>query len=183
MDYREKLEKFSNKTPFELSSSKTPIDELPLNFDLSSGSKHPEDKSGGMITADTKLWVKFLDKWFKPYGRFDKLQILGMIELCHNDNEIISLMELLSATEVPYWLNIHQFGLPEKECLILIRYFQNNIPINLVCQWYPLKNDSENLEGVARYVFSDINWTNKKLFQISKNKWDSPDFEWYRLIY
>jgi hypothetical protein len=34
-----------------------------------------------------------------PYGRFNKSQILSMVDLCENDDQIVSLMELLSATK------------------------------------------------------------------------------------
>ena len=97
MTYEEKSEKFLSKDGRDAFMSKTPIEELPFRMEYGSSSHHPENKSG-MSTSDMKLWCKFLDgEWFKPYGGFRKEQIIQMIEICSNDNQIVSLMELLSA--------------------------------------------------------------------------------------
>lgn len=99
MDYQEKVKKFLAKSAREAFSSKTPIDELPLKMALGSSSAHPDSKSK-FRTADIVLWVKFLDgDWFRPYGRFDIAQINAMIDICKTDTQIVSLMELLSATK------------------------------------------------------------------------------------
>ena len=62
-----------------------------------SSTHHPE-KKGGMSTSDMKMWYK-LDNfdWFQPYGGFRMTQIMQMINVCNNEHQLISLMELLSA--------------------------------------------------------------------------------------
>lgn len=66
-----------------------------IYFDYGSSTGHPEYK--GMQTCDIKLWVKIDDnKWFRPYGSFDISQIQKMIDICRNEFQLVSLMELLS---------------------------------------------------------------------------------------
>ncbi len=82
--YKEKLEKFSNKSAMERFDTKTPRDFLPFKASLNA----------------VTLWCKFLDgEWFRPYGQFSEVQINKMIEICKNDQQIVCLMSLLSATE------------------------------------------------------------------------------------
>jgi hypothetical protein len=93
----EKTKKFLTKDPRQAHRTKTSIEELPLRMEYGSSTHHPERK-GGMSTSDIKLWIKFLDgDWFMPYGGFSKSQILHMLDVCENDNQIVSIMELLSA--------------------------------------------------------------------------------------
>ena len=99
MTLKEKMENFLAKDARQAHRTKTSIEELPLRIEYGSSTHHP-DRKGGMSTADIKLWVKFLDgDWFMPYGGFSKSQILNMLDVCENDNQIVALMELLSATK------------------------------------------------------------------------------------
>lgn len=67
-----------------------------IEFGYGSTTGHPDFK--GMQTCDIKLWVRLGNyEWFKPYGNFNESQIVQMIDLCHNNYQVVSLMELLSA--------------------------------------------------------------------------------------
>ena len=97
MTFEEKLKKFSGKNARERFYSKTPIKELPIKMGSGSSTHHPEAE-GGFTTCDFKFWLKFLDSdWFIPYDFGTRKQILALIDVCANDNQIISLMELLAA--------------------------------------------------------------------------------------
>lgn len=98
MDYQEKVKKFRNKNTRESFRNRTPIDELPIQFTLGSSSHTPEQKVQ-IETSDLVLWCKFLDVWFRPYGGFSYEQIMKMVEVCENDLQVESLMEMLSSTD------------------------------------------------------------------------------------
>jgi hypothetical protein len=96
-EHDRKVKQFLAKDGKEAFSSKTPMDELPIIFAYGSSSSSPE-RIVKMKTADLVLWVKFLDApMFMPYGKFSYPQIIKMLEICNNDTQILSLMELLSA--------------------------------------------------------------------------------------
>jgi hypothetical protein len=98
MDWEEKVKAFESKNAREAFKTKTSFEELPLRFAHDSSIAHPE-MDVDMKTADLVLWVKFLDKWFRPYGSFNQEQITKMVNVCSNDNQILALMELLSASK------------------------------------------------------------------------------------
>lgn len=98
MTYQEKCDAFTSKDARTAFRKKTKIEELPLILRYGSGSHNPE-QNVQMETCDLVLWVKFLDKWFRPYGNFDSFQIQKMIKICHNDNQIVALFELLAASK------------------------------------------------------------------------------------
>lgn len=97
MTYEEKVSRYSNRNTRDAFKEKTPFDELPVKFGYGSSTHHPEAPKTGMTTCDIKLWVKFLDRWFNPYGGFSQDQIEQMIEICKSDQQIDCLMALLSA--------------------------------------------------------------------------------------
>jgi hypothetical protein len=96
--YNQKQEEFLKgiKNMRTVYKQRTELKDLPIKFILGSSSHNPEQEVT-FETSDFTLWVKFLDKWFQPYGQFDQFQIEKMINICSNDVQIVSLMELLSA--------------------------------------------------------------------------------------
>ena len=113
-EHAEKTAKFINRGPLEMFKTKTPLKDLPLRMSTGSSSHHP-DKEVGVETCDIVLWCKFLGgEWFRPYGTFNEDQIEQMVEICNNDTQVISLMELLSATRETE----EDFKDKIKECII-----------------------------------------------------------------
>lgn len=97
--HKKRTEKWIKKSAIEMFRGKTPIEDIPIWLQHGSSSHHPERK-GGMTTCDIVLWCKFSQgEWFRPYGGFNEEQIMQMIEICVNDQQIESLIELLSATK------------------------------------------------------------------------------------
>jgi len=77
---------------------KTPYSELPIMFTYGSSSCHP-DNNRSLRTADLVLWVKFINtEWFRPCGGFTESQIAKMLEICMNDLQIDSLINMLCNT-------------------------------------------------------------------------------------
>ena len=100
LTYEEKVKIFNSKTVRETLNKATKFDELPIVLGFGSSTHHPE-KKGGMTTCDFKLWCKFGgSNWFIPNVFRSQCQIKDVINLCSNDNEIVALMELLSAKVV-----------------------------------------------------------------------------------
>lgn len=96
MTHEEKIEKFTKKNFQDRFNTKTPMDEMPFKIGYGSSSHHPERK-GGITTCDIKLWCKFLERdWFVPYGNFTMGQIEDMLQICSSDDQVISLIEMLS---------------------------------------------------------------------------------------
>ena len=95
MTYEQKAIEFNKLSQRDIFRNKTDIDKLPLEFKVGSS----EGAVSFYTTNNFKLWIRFVnDKWFSPYGNFSKDQIIKMIEICINDRQVISLFELLSAT-------------------------------------------------------------------------------------
>ena len=66
------------------------------NIELRIASSTGTPDSGGMKTCDMVLWIKYDDyPWFRPYGGFHQIQIKKMIDLCNNEYQLNSLMEML----------------------------------------------------------------------------------------
>lgn len=100
MTHEEKTIKYEARNTREAFRTKTPLDELPLRLEFGSSSHHP-DRKGGMTTCDIVLWVKFCNSdWFRPYGNFSHPQIISFIEICNNDQQIDSLISMLSCVRV-----------------------------------------------------------------------------------
>ncbi len=97
MTYEEKAKKFTSRTRLDAFSSRTIVEELPIEFKLGSSSHRPNVKVS-IETCDIVLWCRFLDgNWFRPYGGFSQTQIMDMINIMATDLQVVSLMELLSA--------------------------------------------------------------------------------------
>ena len=96
MTYEEKIIAFNKLSEREMFKNKSSSDETPIEFTYASSLG-----VGSIYTCNNiKLWCRFLTSdWFMPYGGFNKEQILAMIGLCTNNNQVVSLMELLSATK------------------------------------------------------------------------------------
>lgn len=100
MSYEEKVKLFNSKSAVEALNNKTNENEMPIELGFGSSTHHPE-KKGGMTTCDFKLWCKFGGSdWFVPNVFRSKHQVLDALKICVNDNQVVSLMELLSAKKV-----------------------------------------------------------------------------------
>lgn len=95
----EQREAWSKKTARDAFRTKTPFAEAPIRIGHGSSTHYP-GKKGGVTTSDIVLWVYFWDTWFRPYGGFDSTQIKSMYELCHNDNQVQALFEMLSCKPI-----------------------------------------------------------------------------------
>jgi hypothetical protein len=96
MTYEEKITAFNKLSERDMFRDKSTSYDLPIEFvygsSLGVGSEY--------TCNNVKLWCRFLTSdWFMPYGGFGKEQILAMINICTNNNQIVSLMELLTATK------------------------------------------------------------------------------------
>lgn len=100
MIHEEKTEKWNKRDARDMFKNKSAIVDMPLRLEYGSSTHHPERK-GGVTTCDIVLWCKWTDnEWFKPYGRFHKEQIINMIDICRNDQQVESLMEMLSCEPI-----------------------------------------------------------------------------------